>query len=470
MLKLTGAYGKPPLTDVVSCGEPACTDPFDRVSRDRLSIILALALPIVGGMASQNVLNLVDTAMVGRLGPDALAAVGIGSIASFVSVAFIMGLSSGVQAMAARRLGEGKTVDMAVPLNGGLLVALCLALPLSILLFALTPKLFPILHSDPQVIEQGVPYLQVRLVGMASVGMNFAFRGYFNGVSRSGLYLRTLLVMHGVNIVLNYLLIFGKLGFPELGTTGAAVGTIVATYVGSATYVMLGWRHARDAGFGHRLPSWSTVHTMVRLSVPAGLQQLFMAAGFLTLFWIIGRLGTTQLAAANVLVNLTMVTMLPGLGLGMAAASLVGQALGRGDAEDAHQWAWDVVAVAVAGMVPLGLPMLLAPEVLLGVFTSDVGTIEAARLPLQIVGGSIVLDAVGLVLLNALLGAGDARTVMGVSISLQWGLFLPAAFLVGPWLGHGLVGIWVVQLLQRGAQAGAFATIWHRGRWSSVRV
>lgn len=121
-------------------------------------------------------------------------------------------------------------------------------------------------------------------------------------------------------------------------------------------------------------------------------------------------------------------------------------------------------------MVPLGLPMLLAPEILVLLFTTDPGTAEAARLPLQIVGASILLDAVGLVLLNALLGAGDAGTVMRVSVSLQWGLFLPAAFLVGPWLGYGLVGIWVAQLVQRAAQATIFGLIWRRGRWADVRV
>ncbi len=441
-----------------------------RVSRERLKAILALALPIVGGMASQNVLNLVDTAMVGRLGPEALAAVGIASVASFVAVAFIMGLSSGVQAMAARRLGEGKVEEMALPLNGGLLIAVCLAVPCSALLIWGVPDVFPLLHSDPEVIGQGTSYLQVRLIAMAAVGMNFAFRGYFNGVNRSALYLRTLLVMHAVNIGLNYVLIFGKLGFPELGTTGAAVGTTVATYVGTATYLVLGLKHARGAGFATRMPTWETTRTMVRLSVPAGLQQVFMAAGFLTLFWIVGRLGTAELAAVNVLINLTMVTMLPGLGLGMAAASLVGQALGRGDPDDARRWGWDVVKVAVTGMVPLGLPMLLAPEILVLLFTTDPGTAEAARLPLQIVGASILLDAVGLVLLNALLGAGDAGTVMRVSVSLQWGLFLPAAFLVGPWLGYGLVGIWVAQLVQRAAQATIFGLIWRRGRWADVRV
>jgi len=431
---------------------------------------MRLALPIVGGMVSQNLLNLVDTAMVGQLGAAPLAAVGIASIASFLVTAFITGLSSGVQAMAARRLGEQRASETAMALNGGLLFAVGLAMPWSLLLFWLAPSLFPYLNGDPAVVEHGVPYLQARLVGMAAVGMNFAFRGYFNGVSRSGLYLRTLLVMHSVNVVLNYILIFGKLGMPALGATGAGIGTTISMYVGTATYFFLGLRHARTGGFLRALPSLDSMRTMLRLSVPSGLQQMFFAGGFVTLFWIIGQIGTTELAATNILVNLTLVTILPAMGLGIASASLVGQALGRKDAADARRWGWDVVRVAVIAMVPVGLPMLLVPESLLRVFTADAATVTAGHVPLQIIGASIVLDAIGFVLLNSLLGAGAARKVMVVSVSLQWLFFLPVAFLVGPWLGYGLVGIWLAQVVQRVAQAAIFARVWRGRSWATVSV
>ncbi|MFT4979692.1 MAG: MATE family multidrug resistance protein, partial [Myxococcota bacterium] len=166
------------------------------MDRQRLHAIGIIALPIIGGMASQNVLNLVDTAMVGSLGNAALAAVGMGSFANFMAQAFITGMSAGVQATAARRLGEGRTDETAIPLNGGLLLAVGLAIPWALLLLSQASWLFPLLSDDPAVIAIGVPYFCARLVGMAGVGSNFAFRGYWNGVNLSGLYLRTLLVMH----------------------------------------------------------------------------------------------------------------------------------------------------------------------------------------------------------------------------------------------------------------------------------
>ena len=191
--------------------------------RARRKSIWVIALPIMGGMMSQNVLNLVDIGMVGRLGDSALAATGIGGFTNYLAIAFILGLSAGVQALAARRLGEERHDETAVPLNGGLILALLLGVPMCFALYALTPSAFLYLTDDPAVVELGVPYLQVRLLGMVAVGMNFSFRGYWSAIHMTGIYLRTLLVMHAINIFLNWVLIFGNLGAPEMGVYGAGL-------------------------------------------------------------------------------------------------------------------------------------------------------------------------------------------------------------------------------------------------------
>jgi MATE family multidrug resistance protein len=440
------------------------------LDRSRLAAILDLALPIIGGMASQNLFNLVDTAMVGRLGPVALAAVGVASFTTFMCMAVVMGLSAGVQAMASRRKGEGRLAETAVPLNGGIVIALCVSIPLSAALIWAAPALFPILNADADVVSEGVPYLQARLVGMAALGVNMAFRGFWNGVGLSGVYLRTLVVMHASNIALNYVLIFGALGAPALGTLGAGIGSAAATYIGAATYMWLAWRRARPNGFLAGLPRRATIATMLRVSVPSSVQQLFFAGGFTALFWIVGRVGTAEVAAANVLINVMLIAVLPGLGFGLAAASLVGQALGAGDAADARRWGWDVVKVAAAVMAVLGLPMLAVPEAILSVFLHEPETLALARAPLRLVGATIAIEGVGMVLVNALAGAGATRQVMAATITLQWLAFLPLAYLVGPGLGLGLIGIWACQVAYRAVQALVMTGLWRRGRWAEIEV
>jgi len=432
--------------------------------------ILHLSLPIIGGMMSQNVLNLVDTWLVGGLGAAALAACGLANFMNFMAVAAITGLSTAVQAMAARRVGEGRLAETAIPLNGGLLLSLAVGLPLSLLLIALVPWLFPQLVNDPAVAEQGVPYLQWRLVAVALVGMNFSFRGYWSAVKLTRLYLYTLLWMHALNILFSWTLIYGKFGFPALGTTGAGIGTSLAIAAGTATYFWHASRHAKGHGFLHGLPSREQIRGLLKLGMPTCIQQLLFSGGFTMLFWIVGQIGTAELAVANVLVNITLLAVLPGIGFGLAATTLVSQALGRKDPADAHRWAWDVYKVAAALFTALALPMLLLPAPILEFFLRDPRLVEIGRLPLQLVGLGILLDGLGLVMMHALLGAGATGLVMKVSVGFQWLLFLPIAYVLGPMLGLGLTAVWLGMTVYRALQSAVFMVAWERRSWTAIRV
>lgn len=432
--------------------------------------IFGLALPIIGGMVSQNVLNLVDTGMVGTLGDEALFAVGLGGFLNFVLSAAILGLGAGVQAMSARRVGEGRGADVAVPLNGGLLLAGLASVPLSGLLIALAPGFVPWFSEDPAVVAACTPYLQVRLVAMAAMAANVAFRGFWNATDRSGLYMGTLIVMHGANIALNWVLIYGHLGAPALGATGAGVASAIATWIGTASYFILGAKLARAEGFLGGLPDRETLRTMLRLSVPAGAQQLFFAGGMTLFITFIGRVGTAHAAASKVIIDLMLLAILPGFGFGLAAASLVGQALGRGEPEDAERWGWEVARLSALTVGLLSLPAIFAPDRLLGVFLHDPATLELARVPMQLVAVFLATDTIGSVLQNACVGAGDTRRIMQVSVSLQWLLLLPLVYLLGPVLQSSLVLLWGANVLYRQLQAGIFAALWRHGAWKRIEV
>ncbi|MCZ6628294.1 MAG: MATE family efflux transporter [SAR324 cluster bacterium] len=440
------------------------------VEKARLRRILTLALPIMAGMASQNVMNMVDTAMVGTLGNAALAAVGLGGFTTFMCQAAVLGVSAGVQATAARRKGEGREAVMAHPLNAGLLIAILLGALLSVLFYPLMPWLFSHLSSDAQVVAGGTAYVQVRVLATLFVGVNFAFRGYWNAVDRSRIYMITMIIMHGCNILLNYVLIFGKLGAPALGVQGAGMATALATVIGSLTFCLLGWRHARPHGFLQGLPSLTEVRRLAALSLPVGMQNLFIFAGFTMLYWIIGQVGTAELAVANVLINLMLLGYLPAIGLGMSAATLVGQALGRKDAADAARWGWDVVKVATAILLLIGAPMWLAPVLLVSGFIHDAATLELAILPMRVAGATIAVEGISVVLMSGLQGAGDTRRTMVVAATFQWLLFLPLAYLIGPVLGYGLLAIWSLQGVYRALLASVYMVLWRQGGWAAIKV
>lgn len=421
-------------------------------------------------MISQNLLNLIDTAMVGTLGNSALAAVGVGGFATFMCQAILTGLSVGVQTTSARRKGEGKIRQTAAPLNAGLLIILCVAPVLSVVIYQWVPSVYPYLNDDPQVIAQGVPYLQVRIITMVFAGINFAFRGYWNAVDLPQVYMKTLLTMHVSNVALNYLLIFGHWGFPALGVQGAGLASALATGLGTLMCFALGLRHASRYGFLRGLPQKKEVWALVHLSLPTSGQQFFFAAGFTALYWIIGQVGTAQLAAANVLINVVLIAILPGIALGISSATLVGQALGRGEPEDARKWGWDVVKVGIGILGLLGIPMWSVPEHVLSVFLHDPATVQLAKAPMRLFGFMVPLEAVALILMHSLLGAGDSKRVMLVSIITQWAFFLPLAYCVGPLWGFGLFGIWLLQVAYRAGLAVTFAWLWVQGRWQFIHI
>jgi len=412
----------------------------------------------------------VDTAMVGVLGNVALAAVGVSNYAYYIVTAFMAGLGMCSQIMTARRKGEGKTHELAVPLNGALLLGLVASIPLSLTLFSLVPEIFPCLNSEPEVIASGIPYLRARVVGIIGIAINFSHYGYLTGIGRTALCLQIGLVMQVLNVILNYGLIFGHFGLPQLGSTGAGLGSTIATFIGSALYTVVALKMARDNGFLKSLPNFDTLRPMIRLSATSALQQFFFAAGIAALIWIIGRIGIRETAAANVLLNITLLMILPCMGLGLATATLVGQALGRGDHEDAKKWGWDATKMGMQFMGIAALLFLAVPDLILSLFLHDPETLRFARPLLQLTGVMIFIDGFGLIILHGLIGAGDTTRVMVISMVLQWGLFLPASYLVGLYGGYGLTGVWIALGVYRLLNAMIFGVLWGQGKWTLIKV
>ncbi len=444
------------------------------MSAARFREVWALALPILGAMLSQVLLNLVDLAMVGHLGANALAGVGAASFLHFTAFSAITGLSSAVQAMVARRYGEGRHDETAVSLNGGLLLSLAIGLPLSLILIAAAPWLFATLYADPAVGAEGTAYLQFRLAGIVAVGINFSFRGYWSAIRRARLYLYVLGGMSALNILLDWLLIFGKFGLPELGTRGAGLANLISAFAGASAYLWLAWREARPAGFLRRMPSRQQLKDLLRIGLPSCAQNLLFAGGFSVLLWIIGQIGTAELAVTNVLINITLAAVLPGMAFGLAAAALTGSALGRGDVDDASAWAWDVFRATWWVFALLATPMLFATDAVLNVFFNDPATaghlVDVGRMPLRLIGIGVTLDGLGFILMNALLGVGASLPVALVAVGLQWGFFLPGAYTAAVVFGSGLPTIWMLMTGYRAVQTGIFAWLWIGRRWAKTRV
>jgi putative MATE family efflux protein len=387
-----------------------------------------------------------------------------------MAIALVLGLSAGVQATVARRHGERRLSEKAIPLNGGLVLALLITIPLMLVCQPLSQHIVGLITADPAVLAIADPYFEYRIYAMLAVGFNVCFRGYWNGINRASVYLRVLIIIHLCNVLISYGLIFGEFGLPRLGAPGAGLGTTISLYLGTLCYATLTLRQARPRGFLCALPSRDTLVSMLHLSIPSSLQQLMFAASVTMLLWIVARIGTQELAVAHVLIHLALLLILPAVGLGMAATTLVSHALGQNQPAQAARIGWDVVQITVAILLALSLPLVLFADRILMLFLHDQTLVSLGHLPLQITCMAICADAAAIVFTQALLGAGANRTVMWVSTLGQWAFYLPLAWLVGPYWGGGLVAIWVVQLLHRAGSSLVFAYIWSRQRWVGIAL
>ncbi|MCO4761516.1 MAG: MATE family efflux transporter [Myxococcales bacterium] len=433
--------------------------------------ILSLALPIMGGMASQNLLNLVDTAFVGRLGKASLAAVGMGGFANWLLIAALLGLGAGVQAMAARRKGAGNHDDTAVGLNAALVLAMLVGIPVAILGEYFAHDIFRLLNDDPQVQAPGGAYLSARFIAAPFAAANFAFRGYWNGTDRSKNYMMTLVVMHVVNVALDWVLIFGHLGAPAMGVAGAGWATSLSLMVGTGLYFLLGMVQARSGGFLRWRGTLAAAPTILRLAIPASMQQFAFSAGFVAFFVIAGKIGTEALAASNVLVNLMLLCVLPGVGLGISGATLVGQALGCGDFKDSRDWGDDVIKIGAALVGLIGLTLALGARTWLGIFIVDEPhTLEMAVLPLVVLGLGQWLDSVGVMFTQMLIGIGDTVAMLRISLIGQWLVFLPSAWLLCVVMGGGLMTLWGAMVVWRLGTAVACVIRWRGQGWQAAQA
>lgn len=428
--------------------------------------VMRLAFPIMLGMLSQSMLNLIDAALVGRLGEVALAGVGVGGYAMFMLTAIVFGLSSSVQSQTAQHEGATLT-NIAQPLQSGLALGLVVALPLSLWAWWQAPLLVGLITQTADVQSVAVDYFRWRVVSLTAIALTLCFRGYWNGRQQTHLYLRIIVAVHLLNVMASAGLIYGLAGLPAMGASGAGAGTTLSLFVGLIVWYWVSVKATSGSSRLTRLPSRDTLKATLALAIPHSIQQLWFAAGYAVLFWLLSQLGTASVAVGHVLINLSLLLILPGVGLGVAAMSLVGEAIGRDAQKEAHRWGLDALSVAWLLLTILALPMLLIPESILGVFFDSQELIALGKLPLQLTGIMIIFDAAALVLAQALMGAGAQRTVMTLTLGMQWLLFLPLAWWVGIELDQGLLGIWLMQLLYRLLNSAGFLWVWQRRQWLS---
>ncbi|MCM8528740.1 MAG: MATE family efflux transporter [Lentisphaeraceae bacterium] len=420
-------------------------------------------------MLSQNLLNLVDSFMIGKISKEALAAVAAGGVITWLSASIVISLSTGVQQLSSRRYGEQRLDETAHPLNAGLITALLIGVPMGLTLCNFTEEIMRLISNDEEVVRLGSDYLYITFLGIPFNGLNFCFRGFWNGINKQKIYMYTLFIIHSINIILNYLLIFGKFGFPELGVTGAALATMLSLASGTVIYTLIAFSKIRSMGFFALFPK-QVFSSLFKLSTSNAIQSFLYALSYNVIYKVIAQLGTNELAAAGIVINFALVFYLPGLAFGLVATSLVGQEIGRKDFEAANNWTKDISKLSSLILGIASIPLIIFPEFLLDIFIKEKEAVVVAIDAVRILGVSIFIEAQALTMMHALLGAGDSKKVMYISTLLLWIVYIPMGWLLGIYFDLGLNGIWTANLIVQISMAVIYTTLWKTGKWKEIRI
>ncbi len=442
------------------------------IERKMIREILLLAYPVIIGMISHTVLNLVDTAMVGRLGDVALGSVGLGSFFILVTVLIFGSFHVGMQAITARRLGERRSEEFERILLNGSLLALIVGVIVSAVSYVLSPSIFSLLSDDPAVVRLGTDYLAIRSLSIFSMVMIFTLRGFVYGLARVRIDMIVSVLINLLNIVLNYFLIFGHWIFPRLEVRGAAIASAVSTIVGLVVYTMFVYfrvhRHLPDGG-REGILSRGLMWQITRISVPRALQSVSIF-GHLIFLRFVGEIGVGELAISNIIFKVFNLSFMVGMSVGAASATLVGRSLGERDTKLAERYGWHSVGLGAFVMGLIGALFIFFPREIMGIFTTRAETIEIGVVPFRLLGAFQLVDGIGIVLSRILQGTGNTFYVMMSEMLTVWIVFIPFTFAAVRLLGGGLELTWWGLYLYITVFAAAMFVKFQRGGWKHVEI
>ena len=408
--------------------------------------LLLLAGPLIAAQVAGTISNFVDTVMAGRLGPEALGAVAVGASTWMTLSLTATGVLAALSPSVAQLRGAGRRDQIAGWTRQSLWIALGLALVSMALLRSIRPLLVAI-GVDSVLVPLIVDYLRAFSWGMPGLCGYLALRLMSEGLAltRPAMYFG--LLGAAVNVPGNYALMFGRWGFPELGVVGCGYSTAIVSwvqFVALAAYVR--WRsHYRDVGVFERLelPDAARIRELLRIGLPIGGAIFVESSLFSSVAYLVATLGATAVAAHQIAINFVAILFMIPLGLSMAITVRVGHARGRGDPAGARRAGGVGMAIALAIQVASATLMVLFPEVIVRVYTSDAGVARTAVGLLLLAAVFQLSDGLQVSAAGALRGLKDTRVPMFVTVVAYWVIGLPLGYGLGIQLGHGASGLWI---------------------------
>ncbi len=434
--------------------------------------LLLLAVPMVLEVALESVFAVVNVFWVTRIGPEAVAVVGLTEAMLSVIYALGMGLGIGATAIVARRIGEKQPEAAAAAAVQAIALGVLVSIPIAVIGGLFAPDLLRLMGADPSVVAAGTSFTRIMFIGNGAILLLFLINAIFRGAGDAAVAMRCLWIANIANLILDPLLIFGVGPFPELGIEGAAVATTVGRGLGVAYqfYRLSGVDRRFVIERRHLRVDLALMARLVRLSSTGIVQILIGTTSWIGLVRIIAGFGASAVAGYTVAIRVVLFALLPSWGLSNAAATMVGQSLGAKKPDRAEQSVWKAGLFNLYFLGGIGLLFVGFAPAIVGVFTRDAEVAGFAVTALRVVSLGFPFYAYGMVLSSAFNGAGDTRTPTVINVFCFWLLEIPLAYVLARPMGWGPEGAFIAIAVAFSSLALVSAVLFRRGGWKKKLV
>lgn len=444
----------------------------DFTAIDLRRAILLLAVPMILELVMESTFAVVDIYFVGKLGPSAVATVGLTETYLYLLYSLGIGLSMAVTAIVARRIGEKKMAVAAISAVQSIWLAVIFSIPFAVGGVFFSKELLALMGADQWAIDEGYKYTQWMLGGNVVIMLLFVINAIFRGAGDAAIAMRILIVANTINIILDPILIFGWGPIPAMGIEGAAIATTIGRGVGVLLQIWTlanGGRHIRILGDYVRWNVASMIH-ILKTSLGGIGQMIIAMTSWIFLMRVLADVGSEAVAGATITLRVIMFTMMPAHGMANAATTLVGQNLGAGRPDRAESSVWRVGMYNMGFLLLVSLIFFFFNEALVGLFTDDPEVIAIGGEWMWIMSLSYFVYGWWMVSVSAFNGAGDTTTPTKINFVFFWLIQIPLAYLLALHLDWGHSGVfWAVFFSE--TSVGLF-TLWlfRRGKWKEMRV
>lgn len=434
--------------------------------------IWKIAYPIILGSVAQNILNITDTAFLGRVGEIELGAGAIGGIYYYVIIMLGWGFGIGTQIIVARRNGETHYSEIGRTLDHGLFFLLPVATIMFVLIRLYTGEVLENILESDAVIAATAEYIKYRSFGLFFEYTNILFRAFYVGIGKTKVIIMTTSIVAVINILLDYCLIFGNLGFPEMGIGGAALASMIAESCATAfffIYTFMIFPSKRYELFHFRRFDRKLYFRIIRVSLPMMLQNFLSLASWLAFFLFVEKMGERELAVSNVVRSFYMILMIPVWGFASATNTLVSFLIGSKREDQVISLVSKTMVIGIAATSLMVIISSFLPELAARIYTDDPALIREALPVIYVVNVSAVLLAGSFIIFSAVSGTGKTQVSLALEVTILVA-YLIYVYLMVMVFKADIVMVWTAEILY-GLFLGIVSYIYLKtGRWKTSKV